>query len=95
MENLSYNCLLCGARIPIPFSNGLQICAVCEARMPMPLLQDLGLMGFCLTNFLWYKDLGEYFYEENLFGQIFAIVKKGRIVKTDLTTSLLYSEKVR
>lgn len=52
-------------------------------------------MGFCITNFLWYKDLGEYFNEENLFGQIFAIVKNGKIVKTDLTTSLLYKEKVQ
>lgn len=93
MENLSYNCLLCGDSIGIPFSNGLQICADCEIRIP--LLRSLGLRGFCITNFLWYKDLGEYFSEENLFGQIFAIVKKGKIVKTDLTTSLVYSEKFR
>lgn len=92
MRNLSSNCLFCGEVIPIAFG-GLPICTDCEPHLA--LFQSMGLGVFCLTNFLWYKDLGEYFFDENLFGQISAIVKKGKIVKTDLTTSLLYTEKVR
>jgi len=91
IASLMCSCLICGESVPVPYTGELPICSECQSWLPWLHNQDLNVQFFCL-NFAWFKDMGVYF-SENRFGQIFAIVKDGKVVKTDLTTSLIYQEK--
>lgn len=57
----------------------------------MQWLQELGVSSsFFCKNFLWLKELSEFFAQEEDYGTFNGLVKQGKVVKADLTTTLVY-----
>jgi len=85
---MTYICVICGNSCS--YSNtDFSLCERCQAVIQW--LSDLGVScNFFIKNFFWLKELSEFFAKNEDYGTFEGLVKSGKVVKSDLTTTLLY-----
>lgn len=90
IKTTSYICVICGS--PCSYSaTGFSLCERCQ--MVIKWLGELGVnSSFFIKNFFWLKELSEFFAKDEDFGTFEGLVKSGKVVKADLTTTLLYKD---
>ena len=83
-----YACVICEHTCSYAITD-FALCDRCKA-----VIQWLGELGvnskFFIKNFSWLKELSEFFAKDEDYGTFEGLVKSGKVVKADLTTTLLY-----
>ena len=89
IKTVHYTCVLCGGDTSYAV-NALPLCEKCQGLLQM--LQELGInRNFFVRNFLWFKGLSDFYSSEDN-GKFEVIFRTGKVVKADLTLTLLYNE---
>jgi len=90
MKSVQYKCTLCGSGTSYAV-DALPLCEKCQVFVQM--LQDLGINNnFFVKNFLWFKELSDFYSGGDDNGKFEGIFRTGKVVKSDLTLTLLYKD---
>lgn len=89
-KTTTYICVICGGACSYSTID-VSLCERCQQVIQW--LSELGVSSsFFVKNFFWLKELSEFFARGEDYGTFEGLVKSGKVVKADLTTTLLYKD---
>jgi len=88
IKKATYSCAICDGACSYSTTD-FSLCERCQVLIQW--LSELGVSSsFFVKNFFWLKELSEFFSRDEDYGTFEGLVKQGKVVKADLTTTLVY-----